>query len=91
LGVALLAYLLPATSATAQTVNGFIEVCKESSITDPVTGNFTFTATIGTFTTGPIVVPVGACTGSIPVPAGTVTITESATSGLGVSDISASG
>jgi hypothetical protein len=91
LGVSLLTYLLAATSATAQTVGGFIEVCKESSITDPVTGNFTFTATNGSFTTGPLVVPVGACTGPIPIPAGMVTITEGPTSGLGVSDISASG
>jgi hypothetical protein len=74
----------------------FIEVCKESSTKSPVTGNFTFTATTiptptdGTvFTSDPLVVPVGFCTGPIPVPVGTVMVTETPKPGTRVSAITA--
>lgn len=69
--------------------DGFIEICKSSSITNPVTGSFTFTS--AAFTNGPIVVPVGACSGLIAVRHGTVTITETPTTGAGVSAINAFG
>lgn len=71
--------------------NAFIEICKTSSLTNPVTGNFTFTATSGSFSTGPITIPAGVCTGPIGVPAGTVTVTEAATAGVGASAITAYG
>ena len=69
--------------------NGYLEICKASSTANPVTGNFTFTATIGTFTSGALVVPVGACTAPISVPVGTVTVTEAPTPGAGVTSITA--
>ena len=56
---------------------GFVEVCKSSSSVNPVTGNFTFTSPA--FTSAPgnsITVPVGSCSGPIPVPPGPVTISE---------------
>ncbi|HYM60018.1 MAG TPA: hypothetical protein VEZ11_03905 [Thermoanaerobaculia bacterium] len=71
--------------------NAFLEICKSSSLTNPVTGNFTFTATNGTFTSSPIVVPAGFCSGPIPVPSGTVKVTEAALAGVGVNAITAYG
>ena len=55
----------------------------------PVTGVFTFTATIFTFNSGPIEVPVGQCSGSIQVPSGAVTVTETPVLGVAVSDVTA--
>jgi streptogramin lyase len=71
--------------------NSFIEICKSSSITDPVTGTFTFTATSGSFTSSPIGVPVGLCSGPIAVPSGAIKVTEAATTGTGVNAITAYG
>ena len=68
---------------------GFIEICKASSTKNPVHGSFTFTAVNGTFDTGPLTVPVGACTGPIQIPEGTVTVTDEATPETGVISITA--
>jgi hypothetical protein len=54
---------------------GYLEICKQS----PGKGNFTFTVNPGNL--GPFVVPAGACSPAIEVPAGTVTITETPVSG----------
>jgi streptogramin lyase len=71
--------------------DSFIEICKSSSITDPVTGTFTFTATNGSFTSVPITVPVGVCSGPVAVPSGTVRVTEAAATGIGVNAVTAYG
>lgn len=71
--------------------DSYIEICKSSSITDPVTGTFTFTATNGTFTSAPVAVPVGLCSGPIAVPAGSVKVAEAAAAGVGVNSITAYG
>jgi hypothetical protein len=55
---------------------GFLEICKRSN----VRGNFTFTVSPGP--AGPIVVPAGACSPAIEVPAGPVTIQETPTAGV---------
>ena len=69
-----------------------IEVCKWSSSEYPVTGNFTFTSPAFTaFPNNSITVPVGACSGPVPVTPGPVTITETATSGVVLSAVAASG
>lgn len=54
---------------------GFLEICKQGH----VKGNFTFHVNPGNL--GPFVVPAGACSPPIEVVAGTVTITETPTSG----------
>jgi len=84
----------------------FLEVCKSSSSVSPVTGSFTFTSSapsgtasapgpvVNAFTTIPgnsITVPVGSCSGPLPVIPGPVTITESATTGVGLESVVASG
>ncbi|MGA2738502.1 MAG: hypothetical protein ABSG65_13780 [Bryobacteraceae bacterium] len=80
----------------------FLEVCKSSSSLSPVAGSFTFTSStpsaagplVNAFTTIPsksITVPVGSCSGPLPVIPGPVTITETATSGVGVESVVASG
>jgi hypothetical protein len=51
--------------------NGFLEICKESDQTAPLTGNFTFTVAGQTYT-----IPVGTCSSPIQLPAGQVTIVE---------------
>jgi hypothetical protein len=68
---------------------GYVEICKASDPDHPVTGVFTFTATIFTFNSGPIEVPVGQCSGSIQVPSGAVTVTETPVLGVAVSDVTA--
>ena len=68
---------------------GYIEICKASDPAHPVTGMFTFTATIFSFSSGPITVPVGQCSGSIQVPSGAVTVTESPVLGVAVSNVTA--
>jgi len=55
---------------------GFVEICKRGH----ATGNFSFTINPGNL--GPFVVPAGACSPSIPVAAGTVTIHELPSSGF---------
>jgi hypothetical protein len=80
-------------SAVAEAVPcSFLEVCKSSSSVNPVAGNFTFTSPA--FTSAPsnsISVPVGSCSGPIPVIPGTVTITETPVSGVSLSGAVASG
>ncbi len=71
--------------------DSLIEICKSSSITDSVTGTFTFTATNGSFTSAPIEVPVGLCSGPVAVPSGAVKVTEAAVTGVGVNAITAYG
>ena len=69
--------------------NGDIEICKASDPNHPVTGLFTFTAINGGFNSGPISVPVGQCSGSIQVPSGAVTVTETPVLGVAVSNVTA--
>ena len=68
---------------------GYLEICKASDPAHPVTGTFTFTATIFGFNSGPIQVPVGDCSGAIQVPSGAVTITERPVLGDLVSNVTA--
>ncbi len=68
---------------------GYFEICKMSCLTNPVTGNFTFTATNSGVTNGPITVPVNACSGPIQMPNGTITLKESQQLGTDVTGISA--
>ena len=71
---------------------GFIEVCKASSNTNPVTGDFTFQVTTSALSLIPFKIPVGACSGPIQVAAGPVKITETLIPpGVGVTAITASG
>lgn len=55
---------------------GYLEICKQADGAG-VTGSYSFSVTPGGV--GPIVVPVGACSPAIELPAGTVTITEAMT------------
>jgi len=77
------------------TTNAFIEVCKTSSTTNPVKsgGIYKFTVSGSAFdsSTNPLMVPVGECSGPIPVTAPAATITELPTRGVGVSEIAAVG
>ena len=76
------------------TPTGYIEVCKASETTNPVPANGIYSYTVQGVTgsslgssTNPIMVPVGECSGPIPVsvPAsGTVAITELPTPGVAV-------
>lgn len=68
---------------------GYIEICKASDPNHPVTGSFTFTATAPDFNSGPIVVPVGQCSGSIKASSGGVTVTETPKLGVAVSNVTA--
>jgi Protein of unknown function (DUF642) len=68
---------------------GYLEICKVSDPNHPVTGLFTFTAINGGFNSGPISVPVGQCSGSIQVPSGAVTVTETPVLGVAVSNVTA--
>jgi hypothetical protein len=61
---------------------GFVEICKRGH----ATGNFSFVINPGNI--GPFVVPAGACSPSIPVPAGTVTIHELPASGFAMTGCS---
>jgi hypothetical protein len=69
--------------------NGYVEVCKQSNPAFPVTGTFDFTITAPQYSSGPLSVPVGECSGPIQVPSGTVTVTETPTSGDTLSSVSA--
>jgi hypothetical protein len=74
---------------------GYVEVCKSSSATNPVPANgiYSFTVTGSAFSssTNPLMVPVGECSGPIPVAPSTATITELPAPGVGVSAITAVG
>ncbi|MDQ4090309.1 MAG: hypothetical protein M3163_08400 [Actinomycetota bacterium] len=63
-------------AAGAGLLTGFLEVCKEAD-GPAVTGDFTFEVAGHT-----VVVPVGACSGPVELPAGPVTIREVAVEGL---------
>ena len=67
---------------------GLIEVCKWASDIY-VAGSFPFTITAGGATVGTYSVAVGACTGAISVPAGSVTVTEGTESPYYVSAVTA--
>ena len=59
------------------TGTGYIEVCKSAAYRDDwVEGSFPFTISAGGAVIGTYSVAVGSCTGAIPVPAGSVTVTE---------------
>ncbi len=68
---------------------GYLEICKMSCLSNPVTGLFTFTATNDGFSAPPQTIPVGACSGPIQVPNGTVSITETQQLGIEVTGITA--
>ena len=61
----------PTITPTNTPANGFLEICKESDQTAPLTGNFTFTVAGQTYT-----IPAGTCSPPIELPAGQVTIVE---------------
>src|SRR5208283_5304124 len=69
--------------------DGYIEVCKQSNPSLPVTGTFDFTISAPQYSSGPIPVPVGDCSGPIQVPGGTVTVTETPQSPITVTGVSA--
>ena len=75
--------------------DGYIEVCKLSSTTNPVpaSGVYSFTVTGSAFSssTNPLMVPVGECSGPIPISTATATVTELPAPGVGVSAITAVG
>jgi YVTN family beta-propeller protein len=76
-------YLFFTGNSCKVATNAFVEVCKSSSITDPVTGNFTFTSpAFSSLPNNSVTVPVGACSPPIPVsataPSSAITITEGA-------------
>src|ERR1039457_6156743 len=75
--------------------DGYVEVCKSSSTTNPVpaSGIYGFTVTGSAFSssTNPLMVPVGECSGPIPITTPTATITELPVPGVGVSAITAVG
>ena len=68
---------------------GYVEICKMSCLTNPVTGYFTFTATNSDFSSGPLSIPVNACSGPVQIPNGTVTIHEAQQLGDEVANITA--
>jgi hypothetical protein len=72
---------------------GFLEVCKQSSVANPVTGDFFFQVTPST-NASPISlrVPVGSCSGPVQFPVGATAISEvSLPAGVSVNSITASG
>ena len=86
--------LLDNVAVTGQ--NGYIEVCKASCSTNPLTSkdptNYYFTVPGSAFSSPPgIQVPVGECSGPIPVSAGTPTIQELPTPGVSVCNVTAVG
>ena len=74
---------------------GYVEVCKSSSTRNPVPANgiYSFTVAGSAFSSSanPLMVPVGECSGPIPVAPQTATITELPVQGVGVSAITAFG
>jgi hypothetical protein len=83
--VALLLAAVPAVLAATQAASGtgFLEICKEAD-GPSVSGDFAFE--VGGRT---VVVPVGACSAPLELPAGTATVVEVAVDGYSVSDIRA--
>jgi uncharacterized repeat protein (TIGR01451 family) len=85
----------PTNAMATLTVNpcaqntGYIQICKMSSTTNPVTGNFTFT--VPGFSGAPytVTVPVGGCSAVIPVPIGMVAVTEASATGDIVTNVTA--
>ena len=69
--------------------DGYIELCKQSDPDYPVSGTFNFNLTAPFFSTGPIGVPVGACSPPIQVPSGVITIAEAPQIGVAVEDVTA--
>lgn len=72
--------------------DAFVEVCKGSLESSPVTGSFTFASPA--FVTLPgssVTVPVGSCSGPIPVAHGPVTIMETLPANVNLSSVVASG
>jgi hypothetical protein len=69
--------------------SGYVEICKMSCLTNPVHGYFTFTATNAGVSSGPLSIPVNACSGPIPIPNGIVTIIETQQLGIEVTNITA--
>jgi hypothetical protein len=74
---------------------GYIEVCESSSTTNPVSakGIYGFTVTGSAFgsSANPLMVPVGECSGPIPVSPPTATVAELPKPGVGVGAIAAVG
>jgi hypothetical protein len=90
--------VVPGDISTTTTVNftnkevtGFIEVCKRAAPGTGLTGNFQFTITGAMGFTDTVSVPVGACSNSIQVPAGPVTVQETGTAATYVVDITVQG
>jgi hypothetical protein len=69
--------------------NGYLEVCKQSNPSYPVTGIFDFTVTAPLFSSGTLEVPVGECTGAVQVPSGTLNVAETPVIGDLVSNVTA--
>lgn len=61
---------------TNKEVTGFIEVCKQAATGSGLTGTFQFTITGAMGFLDTVSVPVGACSNSIQVPAGSVVVQE---------------
>jgi hypothetical protein len=88
-GVAVLAAALTTGSASAQTQpqTGFLEVCKSRDLSGPhFSGTFTFTISGHP---GTVTAPVGACTGTVRLPAGQVSVSEVAQQGFDLTGIAA--
>lgn len=90
--------VVPGDISTTTTVNytnkevtGFIEVCKQAAAGTGLTGNFQFTITGAMGFTDTVSVPVGACSDSIQVPAGPVTVQETGDAATYVVDITVQG
>jgi hypothetical protein len=90
--------VVPGDISTTTTVNytnkevtGYIEVCKQAAAGTGLTGSFQFTITGAMGFTDTVSVPVGACSDSIQVPAGPVTVTETGTAATYVVDITVQG
>jgi hypothetical protein len=70
--------------------NGYVEICKVGNTEfPPPPGLYDFTATAPFFSSGTIQVPLGECSGAVEVPSGQVTLTETPTVGVLVSDVTA--
>ena len=72
----------PTDTPTSTPGLGFLEICKESDQTAPLTGNFTFTVAGQTYT-----IPAGACSPPIQLPAGQATIVEEERTGTELAGI----
>jgi hypothetical protein len=70
-------------------VTGFLEVCKNSDAASPVTGSFTFDVSGALGYTNKVTVPVGACSQSFAVPAGTLDVQEEGSPAVTVTKIAA--